>query len=1022
MKDRREFILKSSLTVGGFLFLNQLQAVPLFRQFIIATLNEDDEELLKKLLLQANGYETYKTLNYQDNINAYRTNYYSVFGEKDATGTYTQKTVDNIKTSKPVTLDELYRACNYKENPFMDDVFPKLNTLFQSAIIGFGTAGLAAYGTATLPVIIAELTLTGVGILNTGLIEGVIEKVKKDNIDLCKRTVEHYYKENKENKLIIESDEVTNKSKIPFKAEKKELENKLPETNPVKSVSKKINESNKEELLTTIVTDLTAYLKEWKKTAEEANTFQKRQDFLNYLNFIDSEISSGLFIGKTAIQILFNDSKLANDFYAVSMALKDAYLNYVKFTMPQPAIGTMAFAASWVSAGLTIMSLFSKNSEAELWKNLFKQLKELTELIIKGFTAVLENQKLILQQLNTLTEIVIKNGKIEQTLLRKLNDKLDELFSKIDLLEYNQSMELIINSSAQLNTLFNDRKFDIQKDDYRIEFSKYITNYVRHSTEISSNSGSICGYSLTTDGSILRELVLKNTPFEYQIGKIPIAISSLSTKPKYFTNNYISKIPNPIEWNRGIDLYLQANLIARPDSKYVKNHLTTFIETGMLLQKFLRDFIKKDFVTELAEFQSSLSLAVFDILDNYAKQRLLSKSFHKCLLPYKKSLKMTVSTLDRSAFTPIEPGKRYEYRVGSVAQRSAKRKKLYAAIEPLLEKNKLTVLFNEIDADDKFPDHRVDAFDVDVFDIFETAMELGIINFDKGSKTRSNGRGMYRDVPLYTCEFIDGDFKGIVVKFLEDNISYTRSFPIQEGSSPQDGKRYKQLHFGGLFDSSINPQSWRSQVKTILKNKSLDSSFYKLKKISSNLDNLDFSFIEFVINEIARKSDRIKNSISQELASDLDFLYRGNIDKSNELNIIGYLIINQLSIIEYNKSTSPYSDYRDIQLSGKAYNNYLVYTPKYAYFQDLVKIFNDVFSEDFLNENTHSEKWKDYKQTFTENPNDLTPIINFIKDNFTAIVTEQKNYLLNLDINDKTVNYNISNTLMVLTEFKKLIE
>src|SRR5690606_31888172 len=145
-------------------------------------------------------------------------------------------------------------------------------------------------------------------------------------------------------------------------------------------------------------------------------------------------------------------------------------------------------------------------------------------------------------------------------------------------------------------------------------------------------------------------------------------------------------------------------------------------------------------------------------------------------------------------------------------------------------------------------------------------------------------------------------------------------------------------------------------------------------KLNPESDILDFSFPEFILNEILHKGDRIKNEVSDTIVTDIDFLYRGNIDKTNDLNILGYLIINQLSIVEYNNLVSPYSDYRDIHLSSEAFTNYLIYAPKYAFFEDLVNIFNAVFLEDFFNESTHSEKWKSYKNTFTDNPNDLTPI------------------------------------------------
>jgi hypothetical protein len=1021
MTRRRDFIIKSTATATSLLLFEKLKAFPSLLSYIQKNLDEQDDELLKKLLLQANGAEAYKNLSFDENLAAYRTNFHSNFGERDASQNYTPRTVQDIKQPRPVTPDDLYRACNYKENPFVEDVFPKLNTLFQSAIIGVGVAGLAAYGTVTFPVILAELTLMGAGVLNAGLVEGMVEKMKKDNAELCRRTVETYYKASKEKKEVLQSEEVMSRSRIPFTATRPELERKLPEKHPVRTASARSSERVKrDELLTAIANDLNIYLTEWKKAADERRTARERQEFLNNLASVDSELSASLYIGKAIIQVFFNDSKLAEDFYKVSMAVKDAYISYVKYTMAQPAIGTMAFVASWVSAGLTILSLFSSGGEAQLWRSLFSQLKQLAELIINGFNAVLENQKAIIQQLNFLTETVIRNGKIEQTLLRRLNDRFEQLSNKVDLFEYNQSMNVVINANEQLNTLVSDRRFDLQKDEYRVQFNKYITDYVVHATETACVSGAISGYAVNTNGADLRGLVNKNVPFEYQLGLVPVAVSTLTTRLKHFTNTYPGKLPNPIEWNRGVDLYLQAHLIARPDSRYVINHLAKFIASGEQVRKFLAEFINKEFIKELAELQEALSVSVADVFADYFKQRLLAKNYHLSIAPYRKAVKLKFTPLDRNPFRPLEPGVRSP-RQGTVSQRTARRRQRYNVMERAFAGNLLTTLVDELDNDDKFPEHQVYAIDGNIFDVFETARDFGIIKLTT-STWQSSYLSNISSFTVYTCEFIDGNFKGLTINFTYNKMSFGYSFPYSEGRSPYEGREYYYLSFEGTYWKTLNPKSWRAQAKEIMKNKDLGRDYFKLKKLDPDRDLLDYSLVEFLINEIAHKSEKIKLDIINDSALDTDFLYRGNIDKSNEINTVGYLVINQLTMLNYNASTSPYEDYRDVALGRRVYTHFLAYPPKYAFFEDLARIFSNILSQDFLNESTHSEKWAAYKKTFSDDNKDLSPVFKFVTDNLKAVCAEQRKALVNMEYDPAAVNYNIRNTLEVLRQLKEYLE
>jgi hypothetical protein len=1017
--DRREFIIKSSAATSFMLICTSFKAFPLLGNKIINILEEADEDELKSFVLKSYGDEVYKTLNFQDNLNALWSNHYINFGEVDSNNNYKPTTIDRISKSKPVSLDDVYKACNYKES-VIDDVFPKLNTLFQSAFIGFGVAGLAAYSTGGLSVVLADLTLAGMGVLNGAFIEGIFEKVKKDNMDLCKRTVDTYYKSNKQKKSFLESDLIEKKTKIPFKSKTKDLQEKLPSTHPTRTISTKNSTDNKEQILLTVTIDLMNQYSSFHAELSRANTHKERQIILNNLNYLDNELSSAIYLGKNILQILFNDSEFASDFYSVSMSIKDAYISYTKFNLPIPEIGPMAFAASWVSAGTTIISILSKNGETKLWKSLFSQLKALTDLVVKGFNAILENQKTMLQQLNSLTEHVIISGKIEQSILRSLNDKIDVLNNKIDLFEYNQSMKDITSSCEQLSTLFNDKKFDIRKEDYRIAFNKYVTDFVVHSNSTSKTSGSISGYSLSTNGTQLKEIININTPFEYQIGKIPVALASLNIRFSNFQHDkFIQKLANPIEWNRGADLYLQAHLITKSDSQFVTNHLNQFIESGSMIQQFCKEFTNKSFIDELADIYKTLSIESLDIFINYTQQRLLANKFQVSIAPYRTSLKWKTIKLDRLAFTPVEPGSGSNPRPGTIEQRKQKRLKYYKAIETAFADNTLYTLINEIDNNDKFPEHRADAISIDIFDIFNKAHELGVINFT-ASTIYGGPYHSAQTIPhnLYTCEFIDGNFKGLSIKFLYNKNKYTRTFPLQEGKSQYDGREYISMEFDGPNNRIINPVSWRVQAKSIISSKNLANSYFKLRLLNSSLDSLDMNFVEFLINEVLHKGDRIKDIVKDKSAFDYDFLYRTNLNKADHLDTIGYLLTNILTVKEYSSNTSAFNDYRDITLRNKKYTNPLIYLPKYAFFEELFKIFNTTLSEDFINEALNSDKWKSYKTQFTDDSDKIEPVLNYIRNEVMQIIIDQRTYMMNIEIGNEPSNYNIYNTMYILTKLK----
>ena len=1013
--SRRVFINLSSAGILCALATRPLRALPSLAAFIENEQVSPDREELRLLLVEAVAAQTYQEISFNENFTAFRANFHAVFSARDFDGNYSVETIEKITKASPVTLDDLYKACNYKESTLIEDAFPKLNSMFQSAVIGVGTASLASAGTATLPTVLAGITFLGVEVVNSALIEGLFEKIKKDNADLCKKTALGYYSASREQREVLRSEPFVKNTKIQFAAQSTDLREKLPNGHPVRVITERTpNHDANQEIITAVLNDLNSYLAEWRAASVHATTIKKRQDFLNELDHLNGEISGALFVAQAVIRVIAGNEKLANDFYKVSMAVKEMYIAYAKYTMPEPAIGAAALSATWASAGLTILSSFSQSGDKELWGNLFKQLKVLTDLIIDGFNAVLENQRTIINQLNAISEAISKNAKIEQSMLRRLADDVDLLRSRVDLMEYNSSIWPVIDASAQLNTLVQEKQFDPTKPEFIIEFNKYITRFVTYATETACVSGSISGFSVATRGIALRKVVRENIPFEYQIGLIPIAAASLATPLKYLTNTFTARVPNPIEWNRGVDLYLQANLIVNPASKYVSTHFAQFINTGEKLQSMLQEFTNPALIEELADSQASLAGSASETFVKHFSAQLVAKNYHSHLWPYRKFLKLEFSNLNRDAFRQVVPGPP-DPRSGTQAQRVARRKMYRDEMERTFRRHPRAVVFDELDTYDSYPEHRIFAISEDVFDIFEIARDLGVISLTS-STWRSTSSINPTSFTVWRCEFILGHFSGIAFNFCHQRTQFHYS-----AESPFQGKEYYTFNFDGTQGTRLNQSSWRAQVKSVMKEKKIGRDYFKLRKLNENEDIINYSVIEFIINEILHKADAVKKAMISASPLDIDALYLKNANHSNEIDTAGYLATNILTISNYNKSASPYSDYRELALGRYPYTHYLTYPPFYAFFDDLAKLFLRALEVDVINETLHGAEWAAYRNTFNTQPEDLTPLFRFVVDRYNAIIEKQRSYLKGID-GRSSMNYNIQSTLNCLKQFKVHID
>jgi hypothetical protein len=1036
---RRYFIEISTKATLGLLIVSRTTAFPTLQKYLFDTFEGSDEEY-RRLLLVENAAESYKTSDTENILKTFNTHFWINFGESGKDGSFKEATRVSISSAKPVNFDDVRKACNWESNPVISDVMPRLNDIFWDVILTTGgfsaVAGIAKVTRSPFHALVASAAISGTLILNKELIKGIFEKVEKDNVRLCVETVNKYDKNLKnQDKELLESDSVSNQIQVPFKKDTDDIEKSLPPNNRLikaKDVSRnpagetvhsvEIQGESKKKILQNTINDLDAYLAEWKDQIAQVSSEKERQMLIAQINFQNEENKASIYLVRTFIDLVLGDKSFASDFYKIAMALNDMHYNFAQFTMPIPSIGTMAFTANWIGASLMIMSVLEGSNEGDTWKELFKQLRELTEIVIEGFKAVQENQKRILEQLNNLYEAVIRNGVIEQSILTQINTGMREIQQSIDMLEYGIYMNKIENANSQLNALFNDN-FNINKESHQNEYRKNVTEFVTHATLSAANVRTFSGYVTSADGTIVKSIINQNIPFEYQIGLIPVVHNRLShiystVRP----GNYMGVVPNPIEWIRGVDLYLQAYFFAKPASQYVKNHVKELEKKGRLLSDFLKDYSSQELFIPLKSSFTLLTNRLSEGITANFQIFLKSKSFPTIIDTLNDFRRSGINQLDRNVFSQVN---------------------LYGTQRSNwdLERDILLGRFNT--SKYKYYVNEFDTFhqneplytlDYDIYGLINLAAQLNIVSYAKTAADRGYDPSFY----FHTLTFISGPFKGLEIKFADATINVA--------GRPHLGPFYSfpgitfsliKLRYKGRYESKPVPKkianySWREKAQELRIREDIAVSYFKLEPSYKNVPNdsslsaFPYTFPEFLLNEVLNKADEIKHEAIQDLKLNTTLLYNKFSEDANNFNMIGYLLMNILAINNYNLPASIFKDYGEIKMTGLPFRNTPIALPFISLFDDIVSQCANIASEDFLSQTaTLNDRgdWSQFMDGFKSSAG-LNTISNFIIGRITKMVEKQNVIILEL-INDspkEQLNFNIASKLALLELLKKELD
>lgn len=1031
---RRDFLKASATSALGLSLLTQAKAFPLLQNHLAVTY-DGSEEQYRNLLLVESAAEAYKKYDTENILKTANSHFWINFGQMENDNSFAKTTRANISTAKPLVFDDVHNACSWQSNPVISDVFPRLNDIFWDVTLPMAITGIAAIARSPVTTVVATAATYGTFIINKELIKGIFEKVEKDNVRNCQDTVNKYHKQLKEpDKVLLESEPVSNQIKIPFKRETKEIESSLPvgnrirrakeaSRNPARETSPSPERSGgpKNEILKYTIADLNAYLEEWKRQVTEAKSEKERQILIAQINFRNEENRASIYLVRTFIELVLGDRSFASDFYKVAMALNDMYYNFAQFTMSTPAIGTMAFTANWVGASLMIMSVLQRNNEGDVWKELFKQLRQLTEIVIEGFKAVQENQKRILQQLNNLYETVIRNGVIEQSLLTQINTGMREIQQSIDMLEYGLYINKVETANTQLNALFND-DFNIKKESHQNEFRKNVTEFVTHATLSAASVRTFSGVATSPDGNLVKTILSQNVPFEYQVGLIPAVHNRIShiystVRP----GNYLGLVPNPLEWLRGVDLYLQAYLFARPKSQYVKNHVAELIKKGRLLSDFFKDYSSQDLFVPLKSSFTLIATRLCEQVSGAFQSFLKSKSFP--------AIVNTLNDFRRSGIKPLD--RRVFSLVNSTGTQRGNWNAEYAELLGRFNVSTHKYYVNEFDTFHQ--NEPLYTLDYDIYGLINLAQHLGVLTHTKTAADKK-----YRpDFHFHKLSFISGKFQGLDIKFADPTINVAgvpHKGPFH--TFPAITFALIALRYDTGYEKFPSPQkladySWREKARELIDSRKIADSHFKLKPTyqdipgDSSLSALPYTFPEFLLNEVLHKADELKYEAIQNLRLNTTSIYNQHPEDAGNINMIGYLLMNILAINNYNLPGSRSKDYADIKSTGLLYRHTPIPLPFISLFDDIVYQVAVVAGEDFLSQTAAVEDRGDWSQFMDalKTEGGLEPISDFVKRRVVRLLEKQNNTVTEL-INEfpkDQLNFNIASKLAVLELLQKEI-
>ncbi len=1026
--NRRSFLKNNSFISLGLCFgINGLNSVPNLDEILNVLENEltsDDEN--RKLALIENAIFSNSNLSDDQIMNSFTTNFRINYGER-RNGKLTSKTRNAIKDNSPLTFDEVVAACNYQNNASLGDFLPKLTEFGYSALGGFGVSIVAGTVLSTAPVSIPLLAtgvgLAGLGVGGASLASYIGDIRKQQNEQICIKTVNDFNQMSKKDQEFITSDEVQNQVIIPFRKETRNLIEENKDSSLLRQTEEKVQNSGASNLEEKQREFLKAYLdalrEEHERREEQVKQIQsleERKKLLEKIERESAENSNKIYLAEVFISKILGDPTAGRNFAKVANSINQMYTSYSKFIMQPPAISTVALSANWVSAGLVIMSVLEGggNGEAEAWKALFKQLKQLTELVIEGFNSVLKNQQAILERLANIFDLIQTNGIIEQTYLTEIKQTLEGIEHKINKLELDTYMNKIVDSNSQLNTLFGDKSFSLRKDSYRVPFNNFITNYVNHSTLYASSIESLSGYNANVTSAQLIKRTKQNSSLEQQIGLIPV-VHRLSSfvNVNLEHNKYEGAIANPIEWSRGVGLYLEAISFGKPKSLYVKNHIKKFTAQGNLLASFARDYSNPNTIKQISNQFHEISTQLASKLASWVTKESNNLGIKTYLPNYLSYSSSNVRKLNRNTFRKINNSGHQKHNW------NAERDALRSSFSGKSRK----ICINEYDGFNN--NEPLYTTDLNIHEMLKFLKNRGIIDYSVSSKVANNN--YHTKYKRHTIKFKKRFLRGLKITFFETK-RWVAGKPHQGPFHP-----FTKIDFAAGIDAynnigtKINSYQWKSKAQQLLNNHSNPERYFLIPSVypknhNSSINKFRYNFTDLIVNEVAWEIRDLITKVGKNVSLKKQILFESNLPVSSKMDYTGYLLASTRSLLQYQEKSAPEyaymnSNWRNIQITSPLLN-----LPEFSFFEDLLyHLQQSLLNTDFMNMNKN-QKWKSTVGLLRQNHNNLKPFETYVTNLLKEIISKQKDTIASeLGESTESVNFNLNYTLAMLQAYNSNI-
>lgn len=590
-------------------------------ELILSPVPEND--LIKKYVLRESAINNYAYSTDASSENSIRTMFWLT---ADPGGNLTSAQRKNALRSSEVTKEDLYKACNFKNNEVTDAVL--------SAYEWTWAGGSLALGILSPPTAAVAIGLFALEKAATIPVNWSIQADKEAQYNLCARTVEKYYLSKSSYKRFMEEEEIVDIIKIPFKEKTEIIAERLPQSSPIKSAATALSQSvpNQEEIFNALLQqqhqEQQRQLRRFEDMLQHSSDARSRQAAAELFEFQNKERQAGIYLTQQLLAYGFGDAELANKFFTLANSLNTIYTTYMQFGLGSGL--TLAATANYVGAGLAIASLFQSSTGGnDGFKALFKSIRQLTEIVIKGFTEIQKTQIDILKRLQEISDLVIEQGVIEVSLLRSVQSEIEAFRADYDTDQYHIIERSLTDAHFRLNDLFKNEDFDFNKEPYKTEYLKILGDFALFAKDHAAINRMLSGYTTTFIISDVVNKFERMHTFEYMIGIVPVVHRSVgSYTPGFSSSEFEKKIPNPYEWSRAFYLYYQSIFATGIENAVVKNHIKMFLEKGELIKSFLAKYTKEDFIKSVSEQHKKLSLEFINELNTRFKSILAGEPYY----------------------------------------------------------------------------------------------------------------------------------------------------------------------------------------------------------------------------------------------------------------------------------------------------------------------------------------------------------------------------------------------------------